>query len=298
VLFTLNKAYEFGVEYKGRPPGRAIFEGLSAIVSNFGFDRAYRLAVRLAQMITLENIVLLSILIPNMHSHTVTESFRRLYDGVLQLTTSEEGNRLQKYMRVLKSPNPHFDTTRIAYEVTATGFVVGIDNIVTAEEMKSGLQLVTDGVLQLFGERCIILPTRTLTQIVRRILSEDIAQSGSAIYTAAYKSVRQEPTLLIQQIRAADPDNLLHGFCRFLKVLGLGDLEISRDPTANEYTAILQKSPVAEAMKGFGAPVDFIHAGVMAAVLEELEGKPMECKETMCLAQGDAHCEFQITSKE
>jgi KaiC/GvpD/RAD55 family RecA-like ATPase len=294
VLYTYNQAYKIALEERAEMPRRVVMESLSGAVSNFGYERAHRLAIRAVRMMKIGQAVGLSVLIPKMHPPTVSESYRRLYDGCIQLTLEEHHNRLQKFIRILKSPLPSFETRRIPYEVASSGLAISIDGIEKAEEMKSGLHQVAEGVLQLFGERCMILPTEALAHLVRQLLTEkDISKVGPDIYASTYKSVRRAPTFLLKRITSADPDNPLKGFTRIIKLLGFGDLEISKDPTSEEYTIILRKSPIAEVMKGFGAPVDFIHAGIIAAMLEELEGKPMRCQETMCLAKGDTHCEFQ-----
>ncbi len=294
VLYTYNQAFKNALEDREDRPRRVVMESLSGAVSTFGFERANRLADRATRMMKIGQAIGLSVLIPKMHPPTVSESFRHLYDGCIQLTLQEHHNRLQKFIRILKSPLSGFETRRIPYEVTDAGLAISLNGIEKSEEMKTGLHQVAEGVLQLFGERCMILPTEALAHLVRQLLTEkDIAKVGPDIYASTYKSVRRAPTLLLKRIKTANPDNPLKGFTRIVKLLGFGDLEISKDPTSEEYTIILRKSPVAEVMKGFGAPVDFIHAGIIAAMLEELEGKPMRCQETMCLAKGDKHCEFQ-----
>ncbi len=294
VLYTYDQAYKIALEAQTSRPRRVVMESLSGAVSAFGFERAHRLAMRAVRMMKMAQAVSITVLVPKMHPSTVTESFRRLYQGCIQLTLQEHHNRLQKFIRILKSPLPTFETRRIPYEVTSSGLAMSIDGIEKAEEMKSGLHQVAEGVLQLFGERCMILPTEALAHLVRQLLTDkNITKVGPDIYASTYKSIRRAPTFLLKRIRAADTDNPLKGFAQVIKLLGFGDLEISRDPTSEEYTIILRKSPVAEVMKGFGAPVDFIHAGIIAAMLEELEGKPMRCQEIMCLAKGDDYCEFQ-----
>lgn len=124
VLFVYSQAYEYVVKQSAHTRSRLILESLSGAVTQFGFERAHRMASRVVRMMKQGGVVWLSVLVPKMHAPTVSESFKYLYDGVIQLTVRDENERLQKYIRVAKSPLPAFVTRRIPYEVTADGFMV------------------------------------------------------------------------------------------------------------------------------------------------------------------------------
>ncbi|MFX1562408.1 MAG: RAD55 family ATPase [Promethearchaeota archaeon] len=124
VLFVYSQAYEYAVKNLTRMKSRLILESLSGSVTQFGFERAHRMASRVVRMMKQGGVVGLSVLVPKMHAPTVSESFKYLYDGVIQLTVQDENDRLQKYIRVVKSPLPGFITRRIPYEVTNNGFMI------------------------------------------------------------------------------------------------------------------------------------------------------------------------------
>lgn len=124
VLFVYNQGYEFAVHQSAKRKSRLILESLSGAVTQFGFERAHRMASRVVRMMKRGGVVGLSVLVPKMHAPTVSESFKYLYDGVIQLTVRDENDRLQKYIRIVKSPQPGFVTRRIPYEVTTTGFML------------------------------------------------------------------------------------------------------------------------------------------------------------------------------
>ncbi len=121
VMFVYNQAYDFISKRKVQTPSRVIIKSFSGTVTNFGFERAHRLASRTMRMMKLVGAVGLCVLVPKMHPATVSESFKHLHDGVIQLTLVEVHEKLQKFVRILKSPLPHYNTQRIPYDVTPTG---------------------------------------------------------------------------------------------------------------------------------------------------------------------------------
>jgi KaiC/GvpD/RAD55 family RecA-like ATPase len=121
VMFVYNQAYDFIAKRTTPKPSRVIIKSCSGSITNFGFERAHKLAQRSVRMMKLVGTVGLSVLVPKMHPTTVSESYKHLHDGVIQLTLVEVHDKLQKFLRILKSPLPHYNTRRIPYDVTPTG---------------------------------------------------------------------------------------------------------------------------------------------------------------------------------
>ncbi len=132
VMFVYNQAYDF-ISKRKKQPSRVIVDSFSGTVTNFGFERAHRLASRTVRLMKLAGCVGLAVLVPKMHPATVSESFKHLHDGVIQLTLVEVHDKLQKFVRILKSPRPHYNTRRIPYDVTPSGInfpsTKGIDSL-------------------------------------------------------------------------------------------------------------------------------------------------------------------------
>ncbi len=121
VMFVYTQAYNYILERQARTPSRVIIESFSGTVTNFGFERGHRLASRVVRMMKLVGAVGLSVLVPKIHPATVSESFKHLHDGVIQLTLIEVHDKLQKFLRILKSPRPLYNTRRIPYDITPDG---------------------------------------------------------------------------------------------------------------------------------------------------------------------------------
>ena len=293
VLYSYEQAYQVVRERKGEPPSRVVMDTLSGSVTNFGFERAHRLASRAVRMMKLSGAVGLSVLVPKMHPPTVAESFEHLYDGVIQLTLQEEHGHLQKYIRVLKSPLPGFDTRRLPYEATPSGFVLSIDLIDTSRTMKAGLHQASEGVLHFFGKRCFIIHSGVIASLIQRLLARP--DKGAEIYSRIKESAGRVIIPLLKGMPASESKDLLQSFSKFMGLLGLGDLEFVAEPDGKNYTIILRHSPIGEALRGFGSPVDFIHAALIAFMLEAVHGIPYHCEEIRCAAQGELHCEFRAT---
>ena len=295
VLYTYEQAYQIAQEMREEAHSRVVMDTLSGSVTTFGFERAHRLASRAVRMMKLGGAVGLSVLVPKMHQPTVAASFEHLYDGVIQLTLQEEHRRLQKYIRVLKSPLSGFETRRFPYEVTPSGFVLSVDFVDATETMKACLHQASEGVLHLFGERCFIMPSGVIATIIHRLLGNNLAVAGQAIYSSIKESTRQIARTLLKWVSGTDPDEILRELSKLTGLLGWGELEFLSEPDSRDYTIILRRSPVAEALRSSNSPVDFIHAALIASMLEAVHNTPYHCEETRCIAQGETYCEFHAT---
>jgi KaiC/GvpD/RAD55 family RecA-like ATPase len=294
VLYSFQQVHNFMNSRTPQIPVRVVLDSLSGLVMTFGFERAYRLASRVVRLLKLGTSVGLAVVVPGMHPPIVAESFEHLYDGVIRLILEEEHNRLLRFLRIVKSPTPGFEGSKVPYEVTPTGFELSVDLIEAPPMVQANLNMLTQGVLTLFDEHIMVTPASIVTTLLRNLsLSYDIESLIPVLHASAQEALHQTIPKLLEQFVNLEPNAKIGGFAKFVSLLGLGQMQISFDTTDEEYNIILEHSPIGENLKELGLAIDFIHSAMIANLLEAVWGHPYICEEILCVAKGDPHCEFR-----
>ncbi len=294
VLYSYQQVYQFAINREPRLPFRIVNDSLSGLVMTFGFERAYRLASRAARLMKLGQSVGLSVVVPRMHDPLVSESFERLYDGVIRLVLEEEQDRVQRFVRVLKSPIPGFQGQRVPYEITSKGIQMSVELIETPQEIKAGLNMVKHGVLQFFDERIVITPFSILSSLLRNLaLSFELETLIPVLMSSAQEAMHEVVPKLLAQFKGQEIPAQIGGFAKMVGLLGLGNMQISYDEEDQEFTIMLEHSPLATSLKDLGLAIDFIHSAMLSNLFEAVLDQPYITEEILCVAKGDPHCEFR-----
>lgn len=294
VMYSYQQVFHFAANRDPKIPFRIVTDSLSGAVMTFGFERAYRLASRAVRLMRLGQGVGLSVVVPRMHEPIVTESFERLYDGIIRLVLEEEQDRLQRYIRVLKSPLPGFQGQRVPYEITSKGIEMSVDLIQAPPEVKVGMNMIKLGVLELFNERIVIFPFTIITTLLRNLaLSFELETLIPVLMAAAQEGLHQVIPNLLVQFKGQEPQEQIGGFIKMVGLLGLGHMQVSYDAEDKEFNVILDQSPIGSAMKDIGMAIDFIHSAMLSNLFEAVLGQPYITEEILCIGKGDPHCEFR-----
>ncbi|MFW9832251.1 MAG: ATPase domain-containing protein [Candidatus Thorarchaeota archaeon] len=295
IMYSYQQVFHFAANRDPKIPFRIVTDSLSGSVMTFGFERAYRLASRAVRLMRLGQGVGLSVVVPRMHETIVTESFERLYDGVIRLVLKEEYDHLQRYIRVLKSPLLGFQGQRVPYEMTSKGIEMSIDLIQAPPEVKVGMNMIKLGVLELFNERVVILPFTIINTILRSLTASfELEMLIPVLVAAAQEGLNHVVPPLLERFKGQEPQDQIGGFIKMAGLLGLGHMQVSYDDENKEYNIILDQSPIAASMKDIGIAVDFIHSAMLSNLFEAVFDKPFITEEILCVAKGDPHCEFRV----
>ncbi len=83
----------------------------------------------------------------------------------------------------------------------------------------------------------------------------------------------------------------------YLSTYGYGTGEVVIDAENKSLLVKMQNSFIAEELKdeGFDKPVCYYLAGAIAGIAEACAGTEYSCIETKCIANGDPHCEFELS---
>jgi predicted hydrocarbon binding protein/KaiC/GvpD/RAD55 family RecA-like ATPase len=295
VMFSYQQVYQFAMDREPRIPFRIVTDSLSGSVMTFGFDRAYRLASRATRLMKLGHSVGLAVVVPKMHDKFVSESFERLHDGVIRLVLTEEANRVQRYIRVLKSPLPGFQGQRTPYELTSKGIEMSVDLIDAPPEVRAYLSMVKQGMLELSGERVVITPFSILNSMLRNLaMSFDLEALLPVLTSAAHEGLHQVVLNILELFQGQEAHEKLGGFLKLMGLIGLGRMHVTYDEDDSEFNLTLEDSPFSFSLGDLGIAVDFIHAAMLANLFEAVYETPYIAEEVLCMGKGDPHCEFRV----
>ena len=295
VMYSYQQVYQFAMSREPRLPFRIVTDSLSGSVMTFGFDRAYRLASRATRLMKLGHSVGLAVVVPKMHEKFVSESFERLHDGVIRLVLTEESDRVQRYIRVFKSPLPGFQGQRTPYEVTSKGIELSVDLIDAPPEVRANLSMIKHGILELSNERVVITPFSILNTMLRNLaMSFELEALLPVLTSAAYESLQQVVHNLLELFTGQEAHEKLGGFLKLMGLIGLGRMRVSYDEEDAEFNVILEDSPFSFSIGNLGIAVDFIHAAILSNLFEAVYKKPYIAEEVLCIGKGDPHCEFRV----
>ncbi|MFX0169643.1 MAG: ATPase domain-containing protein [Candidatus Hodarchaeota archaeon] len=295
VMYSYQRVYQFAMRREPKIPFRIVTDSLSGSVMTFGFERAYRLASRVTRLMKLGHSVGLAVVVPRMHERFVSESFERLHDGVIQLILVEETDRVQRYIRVLKSPLPRFQGQRTPYELTTKGIETSLDLIDTPPEVRVHLSMVKQGVLQFLEERVVITPFSVLNTILRNLaMSFELETLIPVLTSAAQEALHQVVANLLEPFKGQEPHDKIGGFLKLMGFIGLGRMQVSYDEDDEEFNIILEDSPFYLSLGNLGIAVDFVHSAILSNLFEAVFQTPYIAEEILCMGKGDPNCEFRV----
>ena len=151
------------------------------------------------------------------------------------------------------------------------------------------------GVLQLSGNRCMIVRPEVLVNIQKQLESTIGSSAKGVMYLAGERSshigltsvdaTSRGPLTLKNAQRVIDSSALM----------GWGRTQIIRfDMESSRFGLRIRNSPIAVAYGSSTKPVCHFIAGWAAGVACAILGRDILCEETGCVAQGHEHCEFDL----
>jgi KaiC/GvpD/RAD55 family RecA-like ATPase len=90
---------------------------VSSMIMNYKFEPSYKWTKTGLDLTRRLNITTLGILSPKMFDETIVAAFEHFHDGVIVLSMKEVGDRLQRYIRVKRSPISGFSTKIVPYDI-------------------------------------------------------------------------------------------------------------------------------------------------------------------------------------
>ena len=162
-------------------------------------------------------------------------------------------------------------------------------------KIKDELIIDRDGALTLFGSRVLLIPKGTLLHIIDA--TEDIVGAEKAkevLYHAGERMALQFCQILTSKYKLRGM-SIIRAYAQIVGTRGWGITEIVEIDLEKGYMKARVKNPLIGSRDSKDAIVkDFISAGVFAGMLEFVTKKKLTCEETMCIAKGDAYCEFIV----
>jgi predicted hydrocarbon binding protein len=171
------------------------------------------------------------------------------------------------------------------------------------ESFKTNIKMTAPGAIDVLGDRSLI-ETALLFGNMHKLVFEALG------YEKGYNLICQvgiqtseawiRPYLDRLKVDISDPrasfTELAKEFAKYPTLRGYGVLElIDIDLQRKVVRFRLQNSPVAQLLAGYGKPVDAYIAGSLIAGARLVFGKNTVCREIMCVAKGDDHCEFEVS---
>jgi predicted hydrocarbon binding protein/predicted amino acid-binding ACT domain protein len=130
-------------------------------------------------------------------------------------------------------------------------------------------------------------------------LEKILTPSGmTALHYDAGKSVGEHMAVRLTEIYHLDVDALIKAFAQAEKAIGWGVMEFRQiDFKRRSGTVVVRNGFEAEAWGKKNYKVCDVTRGVIAGFMSIVFSKPVEVKETKCLANGSKYCEFVIQSE-
>jgi KaiC/GvpD/RAD55 family RecA-like ATPase/predicted hydrocarbon binding protein len=301
-----NVAWEEVTRLKARTKGlRVIVHSLTSLIRNFGLQDAIRFSIAQTAFLKRQGGVLLSTLNPETVSPSDLAIIEETFDGIIELTINEEKLKFQRYIRVKDSPIPLFRQEKLPYEIVGTeeGISVGAKIAEDFESFKANIRMTSPGVIDILGDRCHIQSVAALANLHELLFEVLGYEKGfDLMYQVGMKSAESmiKPYLDKFKIDISSPafsfTDLVDAFISYPVMRGYGGFELVEfDQERKVIRFKLTNSPVARHLAGYGKPVDAYIAGSVAGGARISLGGNVVCRETLCEAKGDDHCEFEAS---
>ncbi|MEM2099409.1 MAG: 4-vinyl reductase [Candidatus Bathyarchaeia archaeon] len=147
------------------------------------------------------------------------------------------------------------------------------------------------------GDRCLIITRTQMQQIFERLV--DIFQSGAqVIITEAFKAAGERYVTESSNALKSDPVMFLKVTLERFAEAGLGKTEIIHvDPKEGELTFRVYNNFFAEICSGNSTYCNCV-AAFASGIYKQILNKKPYVKETKCIEEGDAYCEWYIKPTE
>ena len=148
-------------------------------------------------------------------------------------------------------------------------------------------------------QRLVLLRPETIVDLQKQ-LERTVGLSSKGFLYLAGETTASEGRCLVERLVEGRPEgeteaDALTRVADALAVLGWGRFEVTMaDPKGRRYLLTLDNSPIAEAYGSSAKPVCHLLAGWLAGIAQSVLGQSLFCEETVCRAQGKAHCEFEL----
>ncbi len=148
------------------------------------------------------------------------------------------------------------------------------------------------------GDRCIILTKERMHQIFSRLT--DLFQSGAqVIISEAGKAAGEQYAEKVPKQTKADAAVFLKTAVQRFTDAGLGKIEVTHlDTEKGELTFRIWNNFFAEMRNKDEATYCNIVASFVSGTYKHIMGKKADIKETKCIGNGDACCEWQMKPEE
>jgi predicted hydrocarbon binding protein len=164
---------------------------------------------------------------------------------------------------------------------------------------KMGKIRLEDGQIIIFNATNIIFPTRSLLFLMQLLEKKYGSKESEEILKEVGKFQIRQAMIRYKklfEIEKWEKRKFLEFETKISELLGLGKWEIK------EFLARSKTNPIAIEYKlMFGEskkPIDFFICGILEEAYKSYLGKPVEVKETKCIACGDPYCQFEVFPAE
>jgi len=165
--------------------------------------------------------------------------------------------------------------------------------------LKIGKAKFENGQFIIFNATNIIFPTRSFLYLMR-LLSEryGVEESNKILKEVGRFQIKQALVRYkdLFGIEKMSKEKFSEFGGKIYELLGLGQLEskdkiilCKNNPIAIEYKLMFGKAT---------RPIDYYSCGILEEAYTSLLGKPVEVKETKCIACGDPYCQFEVFPAE
>jgi len=270
---------------------RFVTNSISDAITTYGLTPAYQMSKELLTFAKRSEFVGINTIYPKMHTRQENATIEHIHDGVVELSTSLVGTRLQKHLQVRSMIGARFSPEIVPYEYVEGKIALWTRLTEDFEAVKKGMTLEPDGTLMLMGTRGQLISERSLANLTSIILKEAGYERGGSMlyeYTRTSAGRTAEEISKAQQVSGID---ILKTYLRFSQMTGSGVFShISLDEKTG--AVIVHAVNLLPNTLKFDRQVHFRDAGAIAGVLEFATGRPYKVEETRCVCKGDQHCEF------
>jgi predicted hydrocarbon binding protein/KaiC/GvpD/RAD55 family RecA-like ATPase len=275
---------------------------LSSFIRHFGLESSIQFVGDLSSSCKKRKGVLVATAKRNMVKSRDMSCLEDIFDGIIELSISEEQARFQRRIRVRDSPAPQFRQDRLPYEIVGNLGVVSVASKIVKdfESFKASMRVTRPGVLDMLGVRTFVSTSKAFANIHRLAFSELGYEKGKELlYKWGFESARTftAPVAGAMKVDLANiPETVIDMFIKFMDLRGWGHFDsIKLDEKRQRGSVRYLESPVAAELHDYGKPVDAYVAGSVARLAEVLYGQNTVAKEVSCVAKGDEYCEFEVT---
>jgi len=167
------------------------------------------------------------------------------------------------------------------------------------EMLKLGKIRIEDGQIIIFNATNLLFPTRSFLYL-RKVILEKLGKTkcNEILKEIGKFQIRQALVRYSKMFKVEEMtvDKFREMWIKIASLLGYGKVEFSEkkaiaknNPIAQEYLLMFGKSP---------EPIDSYLCGMAEESYRALLGKPVEVKETKCIACGDPYCQFEVFPAE